>query len=341
VFVTGNTGFKGSWLSIWLHSMGAQVTGFALPPPTSPSLFELASVSELQEWVEGDVRDPIGILNALRRSEPEIVLHLAAQPLVRASYEDPVQTYATNVMGTVNVLEGVRCIGTVQAVVNVTTDKCYENQEWFWGYRENEPLGGYDPYSSSKACSELVSSAYRRSYNLPLATARAGNVIGGGDFARDRLIPDILRAIHAGETLLIRNPHAVRPWQHVLEPLSGYLSLAEHLFSSPEAYSGAWNFGPFASDARPVEWIVNNLSRLYPPGLLKFGVQAAPNRHEASYLKLDISKAESILGWLPRWDLSTSLKKTVEWDLAQRRGESPYDETRRQILDFLSPSNKV
>nr|ABH03010.1 RfbG [Spirochaeta aurantia] len=313
VLLTGNTGFKGSWLSIWLEMLGAEVTGFALPPPTEPSLFALSGLDQKKNWIEGDVRDRAAVLKAVQSTEPEIVFHLAAQPLVRESYVDPVGTYATNVMGTVHVLDAVRQTGGVRAIVNVTTDKCYENQEWAWGYRENEPMGGYDPYSNSKGCSELVTSAYRRSYGLPLASARAGNVIGGGDFAKDRLIPDILRAVQAGEKVKIRSPLAIRPWQHVLEPLSGYLTLAESLYSNPEGYAQAWNFGPHDDDAQPVEWIVKTLCRLVPESQ-GYEVDQSPQPHEAHYLKLDISKAKSLLGWSPRWSLSTALAKIVEWN---------------------------
>jgi CDP-glucose 4,6-dehydratase len=312
--LTGNTGFKGSWLSIWLEMLGADVTGFSLPPPTDPSLFVLAGLDRSMNWIEGDVRDGAKVLGTVRRADPEIVIHMAAQPLVRESYLDPVGTYATNVMGTVNILDAVRLVGTAKAVVNVTTDKCYENQEWPWGYRENEPMGGYDPYSNSKGCSELVTSAYRRSFNLPVASARAGNVIGGGDFAKDRLIPDILRAIQAGERVKIRSPHAIRPWQHVLEPLSGYLTLAQAIYRDPKTYAQAWNFGPRDEDAKPVEWIVRTLCALVPDSK-GYEIDSNPQPHEAHYLKLDISKARGSLGWEPTWDLETTLGKVVTWNV--------------------------
>jgi len=320
VFLTGNTGFKGSWLSLWLEQLGAEVTGFALPPPTDPSLFVLAGLDKSMAWIEGDVRDPAAVLAAVKKAQPEIVLHLAAQPLVRESYLDPIGTYATNVMGTVHLLDAVRHTPSVRAVVNVTTDKCYENQEWPWGYRENEPMGGYDPYSNSKGCSELVTSAFRRSYSLPLASARAGNVIGGGDFAKDRLIPDILRALEAGEKVKIRSPHAIRPWQHVLEPLSGYLTLAQQLYSDAPAFSEAWNFGPRDSDAKPVEWIVQRLNSLVE-GSQGYEIDTTPQPHEAHYLKLDISKASSRLHWTPRWDLDQALQAIVEWSSRRAQGE--------------------
>jgi len=327
VFLTGNTGFKGSWLTIWLESLGAEVVGFALPPPTKPSLFESAGLDK-GLWVEGDVRDGVGVLEAVRRAEPEVVIHMAAQPLVRESYVDPVGTYQTNVMGTVNVLEAVRLVGGVKAIVNVTTDKCYENQEWPWGYRETEPMGGYDPYSNSKGCSELVTSAYRRSFGLPLASARAGNVIGGGDFAKDRLIPDILRAVQNGEKVKIRSPHAIRPWQHVLEPLSGYLTLVQALYGGPNVFAEGWNFGPRDADAKPVEWIVKTLCSMVPSNK-GYEIDTNPQPHEAHYLKLDISKAKSRLNWEPRWSLKTTLAKIVEWKL-----EGARDLCLQQINDY-------
>jgi len=300
VFLTGNTGFKGSWLSLWLGQMGADVTGYALAPPTTPSLFSLANLEASIRWIEGDVRDRDKVLTAMKSARPDVVIHMAAQPLVRESYLDPVGTYSTNVMGTVHVLDAVRQVESVRAVVNVTTDKCYENQEWPWGYRENEPMGGHDPYSNSKGCSELVTSAYRKSFfsnetfgkthQVGLASGRAGNVIGGGDFAKDRLIPDILKAIQEGEVVKIRSPHAIRPWQHVLEPLSGYLSLAQGLYSEGTKYAEAWNFGPRDEDAKPVEWIVQKLCALVP-GARGYEIDRNPQPHEAHYLKLDISKA--------------------------------------------------
>ncbi len=331
VFLTGNTGFKGAWLSLWLESLGAEVTGYALPPPTDPSLFNLAGLNKSQRWIQGDVRDRESVLSAMKVAKPEVVLHLAAQPLVRDSYLDPVGTYETNVMGTVHVLDAARQIGGVRAIVNVTTDKCYENQEWPWGYRENEPMGGYDPYSNSKGCSELVTSSFRRSFGLPLASARAGNVIGGGDFAKDRLIPDILNAVQGGERVKIRNPHAIRPWQHVLEPLSGYLTLAQKVWEDSKSYAEAWNFGPRDEDAKTVEWIVATLTNLIPSSK-GYEVDNGPQPHEAHYLKLDISKARSKLGWEPKWNLSTALSRIVQWGHAS---SSEYrDMTMRQIADY-------
>jgi CDP-glucose 4,6-dehydratase len=324
VFLTGNTGFKGSWLSLWLKHLGAETFGFSLPPPTEPSLFKQCELHKSMRWTEGDIRDLESLKRAMIDAKPDIVIHMAAQPLVRESYTDPVGTYATNVMGTVHLLESVRQCGTIRAVVIVTTDKCYENQEWVWGYRENEPMGGYDPYSNSKGCAELVTSAYRRSFFNPaefgkkhrvaLASARAGNVIGGGDYAKDRLIPDIIRAMQSKQQVIIRSPHAIRPWQHVLEPLSGYLLLAERLYENGIDFAEGWNFGPHDSDARPVSWIVEQLCALWP-GNKGFRLDCDPQPHEAAYLRLDISKAKMRLNWNPRWDLATILEKIVEWNI--------------------------
>ncbi|UFS71313.1 CDP-glucose 4,6-dehydratase [Geomonas sp. RF6] len=331
VFLTGHTGFKGSWLSLWLHALGAQVTGYALPPPTTPSLYRLCRIDEMVHGIEGDVRDAEGLARAIEDATPEIVIHMAAQPLVRRSYRAPLETYQTNVMGTVHLLEGVRRTPSVRAVLNVTTDKCYENREWPWGYRENEPMGGYDPYSSSKGCSELVTAAYRSSFFNPsgcggvpqhraaVASARAGNVIGGGDWAEDRLISDCIAALMKDEPVQIRNPHAIRPWQHVLEPLSGYLLLARSLYEEGERFSGAWNFGPRDDDARPVEWIVSRLCGLWS-GKASYELSGDDHPHEASYLKLDCSKARAELGWRPVWSLETALEKIVEWANAFRDG---------------------
>lgn len=316
VLLTGHTGFKGSWLSIWLQSMGAELSGLALEPPTSPALFAEANVGEGMVSTIGDIRDYKTVLSAMSECKPDIVIHMAAQPLVRYSYQAPVETYATNVMGTVHVLEAARQVGTPRAVVNVTTDKCYENNEWLWGYRETEPMGGYDPYSNSKGCSELVTSAYRRSFfqksSLALASARAGNVIGGGDWAADRLVPDILRSFEKKQPVVIRNPHATRPWQHVLEPLSGYLILAERLFEKGQDFAEGWNFGPHDEDARPVSWIVEHLVREWGAGA-SWQLDSVEQPHEANYLKLDISKANARLAWQPRWPLATALQKIIEW----------------------------
>lgn len=315
VLLTGHTGFKGSWLSLWLQSMGANLKGLALDPPTTPSLFVEAKVAQGMVSQIGDVRDYNTVLQAVAEFKPEIVIHMAAQPLVRYSYKNPIETYATNVMGTVHLLEAIRHTGTTKVVVNVTTDKCYENKEWIWGYREDEPMGGFDPYSSSKGCSELVTSAYRRSYftenGIALASARAGNVIGGGDWAEDRLIPDILCAFERNQPVVIRNPYSTRPWQHVLEPLSGYLKLAEKLWQDPEAYAEGWNFGPNDDDVKPVGWIVERMVAMW--GDANWRVDTGAQPHEANYLKLDISKAKQRLSWTPRWDLDTALNKIVTW----------------------------
>lgn len=320
VLVTGHTGFKGGWLCLWLQQLGAEVHGLALDPPTTPNLFEAARVAQgLAGDHRVDLRDATAVLRTLQTCRPELVLHLAAQPLVRASYADPAGTYATNVMGTLHLLEAVRQTPGVRAVLNVTTDKCYENREWPWGYRENEAMGGHDPYSSSKACSELLSAAYRRSFlaegGVALATARAGNVIGGGDWAADRLVPDLLRAFESGQPALIRRPQAVRPWQHVIEPLSGYLLLAQALLQQGQTVAEGWNFGPEDRDARPVGWIVEQLATLWGPDA-RWTLQPDGHPHEAHTLKLDISKAREGLNWRPRWGLQQALQRTVEWHKA-------------------------
>lgn len=344
VFLTGHTGFKGSWLALWLQSMGAHVTGFSLAPPTEPNLFDIARVAEGLRHHTGDIRDLTALRSAVAECKPEVVFHMAAQPLVRYSYDEPVQTYATNVMGTVHLLEAVRCVGGVQAVVNITTDKCYENREWIWGYRENEPMGGYDPYSNSKACAELVSAAYRSSFFNPadharhgvaLATARAGNVIGGGDWAKDRLIPDILAGFEAGKVVRIRNPHAVRPWQHVLEPLHGYLTLAERLSCDGAQFASAWNFGPHVDDARPVHWIVERMADMWGQGAC-WEVDSGVHPHEADFLRLDITKAVTQLGWQPVLGLDAALAKIVAWSRARMRGDDMRRVTLAQIEAYQS-----
>jgi CDP-glucose 4,6-dehydratase len=321
VFLTGHTGFKGSWLALWLSQLGATVRGYSLEPPSDPSLFEVARVAERVEDVRADILDLTRLRAEMAAFAPDVVFHLAAQPLVRRSYTEPALTYATNVMGTVNVLEAVRGTPSVRAVVSITTDKCYENREWPWGYREVDRLGGHDPYSNSKACAELVCAAYRNSFFSPeqldrhgvaVATARAGNVIGGGDWALDRLIPDLLRGFLAGESVRIRYPHAIRPWQHVMEPLRGYLVLADRLLQGEAGFASAWNFGPEDADAKPVEWIARELCRLWP-GHASWQVEEGIHVHEATYLKLDCSKAHSQLGWRPTLSLSKSLRLIVEW----------------------------
>jgi CDP-glucose 4,6-dehydratase len=344
VFVTGHTGFKGSWLSLWLQQLGANVTGYALQPPTTPCLFEVAQVAQGMASIIGDIRDGIMLNNAMQKAAPSIVIHMAAQPLVRRSYLNPVDTYSTNVMGTVNLFEAVRQTPSVRAIVNVTTDKCYENKEWVWGYREEEPMGGFDPYSSSKGCAELVTAAYRNSFfnsskhsehQVALATARAGNVIGGGDWAEDRLIPDILCAIQACQPVNIRNPQATRPWQHVLEPLSGYLALAEKLCSpAGQKFAEGWNFGPCDDDVRPVHWIVEKLVTAWGDNA-SWQIIAGQHPHEARHLKLDISKAKARLNWLPQWRLGTALEKIVVWQKAYLRGTDMRDLTIQQINSYV------
>lgn len=337
VFLTGHTGFKGGWLSLWLSELGAEVYGFALPPPTEPSFHASCNVeSRLAGSTIADIRDAAALQRAMQDARPDIVLHLAAQALVRRSYTAPVETYAVNVMGTVNLLEAVRHTPGIRAVLNVTSDKCYENREWLWPYRENEPLGGFDPYSSSKGCAELVGAAYRRSFLEPacvqLASARAGNVIGGGDWAADRLLPDFLRALDAGQELRIRSPGATRPWQHVLEPLSGYLLLGEKLCTAGAGFAQAWNLGPDEADTRTVEWIVATLcSRL--PGA-RWRCDGAPQAHEANALRLDSSMARARLGWQPRWDLQTALEHTVDWHQAWRQGADMTAFSLRQIRAY-------
>ncbi len=341
VFLTGHTGFKGSWLSIWLHDLGAEVYGYALGPPTDPSLFDLVRVGELLRSVHGDVRDRDHLAREMEKADPEIVIHLAAQPLVRNSYQDPVGTYGTNVMGTVHLLDAVRRCPGVRAVVNVTTDKCYENREWLWGYRENDPLGGYDPYSNSKACSEMVTASYRDSFFPPrehprhgvaLASARSGNVIGGGDWATDRLVPECARSLLRGEKIRLRNPHAIRPWQHVLEPLSGYLLLAQRLYEQGPEYGEAWNFGPDDSDSRTVEWIVRSICDRWTGAA--YEVDSGTHPHEAHFLKLDCSKARTRLNWAPRWNLAQAIDRVLEWFEVYRRGGDLRETCRKQIRDY-------
>lgn len=337
VLVTGHTGFKGSWLSLWLQLLGADVHGLALEPHTEPALFTEAEVGAGMHSVIGDIRSYEDVLAALRDARPEIVLHLAAQAQVRESYANPVGTYATNVMGTVHVLEAARQAPSVRVLVNVTTDKVYENTGTERGYREGEPLGGFDPYSSSKGASELVTSAYRRSFfgdaGIAVASARAGNVIGGGDWASDRLVPDILRALQANEPVHIRNPEAVRPWQHVLEPVSGYLRLAQQLSRDGDAFAEPWNFGPHDLDARPVSWIVEKMLDNWP-GNQGWRFDSGPHPHEAAYLRLDISKALTRLGWQPRWNLEVALEKVATWHRAWHVGQDARALSIGQIREY-------
>lgn len=343
VFLTGHTGFKGGWLALWLASKGAVVRGYALDPATTPNLFTQARIGSVIDDVRGDIRDAAALEAAMHSFAPEVVFHMAAQPLVRLSYADPIGTFDTNVIGTARVLDAVRRTPSVRAVVSVTTDKCYENREWLWGYRETDPLGGYDPYSASKACAEIVSAAFRQSFfpvakiaehRCAVATARAGNVIGGGDWSTDRLIPDLVRGFLRGEPVLIRRPDAIRPWQHVLEPLAGYIQLAEHLLSGdPARYATAYNFGPFDDDAQPVAWIVQRMVRFWGEGA-GWTLDPEPGVHEAGFLKLDASRARAELAWRPRLNLEEALEWLVAWYKAFQQGNDMQRITLQQIAAY-------
>ena len=339
VFLTGHTGFKGGWIAHWLSELGAAVHGYSLEPPTQPNFFtETYLHNRLANSTIGDIRDLAALTSALKQAGPDVIIHMAARPLVRESYKTPVEAFSVNVMGTVNVLEAARQVATTNAIVNITTDKCYENKEWLWPYRENDRLGGRDPYSASKACAEIAATAYRKSFlaeaGIHLASVRAGNVIGGGDWATDRLIPDFLRAIDHGETLTIRSPNAVRPWQHVLEPLSGYLLLAEKLCTEGSAFAGPWNFGPNDEDAQSVGWIVERLCAQIPN--VRWETENSMQPHEASLLKLDSSKAKAKLSWTPRWSLETALSKTTEWHQEWRNREDMVVITTQQIQAYAN-----
>jgi CDP-glucose 4,6-dehydratase len=342
VFLTGHTGFKGSWLSLWLNSLGANVTGYALDPPTQPNLFEQAGVADCLRSIRGDIRDFQQLKGAIADCRPEVVLHLAAQSVVRRGYEDPIENYSSNVMGTVHVLEAIRQLQQPCTVVNVTSDKCYENREWLWGYRENEPMGGHDPYSNSKGCAELVTSAFRESFfpadslnrhGVALGSARAGNAIGGGDWTSDQLIPDLMRAFLAGQPCMIRNPSAFRPWQFVLEPLRGYLMLAERLTTDGAHFASGWNFGPVDSDAKPVSWIADELVTSWGDKAA-WGLDAAAHPKEAHALKLDASKAGVSLNWHPVLPLKQALGWIVEWYRAFQSGDDLRDHTLAQIKRY-------
>lgn len=339
VLITGHTGFKGSWLSLWLSDLGAEVHGYALPPPTRPSLFVAANVTKHMQSIEGDIRDSEKLDRAVAMIQPEIVFHMAAQPLVRYSYSNPIETYMTNVMGTIHLFEAVRKISSVRALVNVTSDKCYENREQREGYVETDAMGGYDPYSSSKGCAELVTAAYRLSYfkksNVAVASARAGNVIGGGDWAEDRLIPDIVRSFEKQDIVQIRNPMAIRPWQHVLEPLNGYLSLAQHLYEKGQLYATAFNFGPRDGDVKEVSWVVKTMANLWGDNAKFEFKKEADGLHEAHFLNLNTSKANEILHWKPRWTLEQALAKTVSWYQSQLSSpETAFETTMKQIHEY-------
>ncbi|MBC8212896.1 MAG: CDP-glucose 4,6-dehydratase [Gammaproteobacteria bacterium] len=344
VLITGHTGFKGSWLSLWLQQFGAEVVGVSLDPPTTPSLYQQAQVADGMISLRADIRDLESMKAIFEQHQPQIVFHLAAQSLVRYSYREPVETYASNVMGTLHILEAIRSCGSVRAGVMITTDKCYQNREWEWGYRENDPMGGHDPYSSSKGCAELLIASYRASYfpaeqyaqhKVAIASARAGNVIGGGDWAEDRLIPDIVRAFQQGETVRVRNPNAIRPWQHVLEPLAGYMMLAQRLFVEGSEWADAWNFGPAEEDARPVEWIVQAMTAQWGDDS-SWVIDDGLHPHEANYLKLDCSRAHGRLKWRPRWVLADALKQIVIWHKAHGEGVPSRALCQQQITEYMN-----
>jgi len=342
VFLTGHTGFKGSWTALWLHSLGTIVKGYALAPPSNPSLFDEAKVGLIIDSQIGDIRDQDALYKSMLNFNPDILIHMAAQPLVRYSYDAPIETYEVNVIGTAKVLEVARSCSNLKAIVNITTDKCYENDERSQGYKENDPMGGYDPYSSSKGCTELVTSAYRRSFlqdqGIGVASVRAGNVIGGGDWADDRLIPDILRSFENGDPVVIRNPKATRPWQHVLEPLSGYLVLAQKLYEDQKEYAEGWNFGPNEQDVKPVDWILDEMVKKWPNSSWELDENSSP--HEASFLKLDISKAQSKLGWRPVWELGQTLEKIIVWHQAWLNKEDMQTVCLSEIEEYMGDMNK-
>jgi CDP-glucose 4,6-dehydratase len=339
VLITGHTGFKGSWLSLWLQTLGAKLSGLSLENHSSPNMFDLCNIGASMDNFMGDIKDFDFVYGSVSKIRPEIVIHMAAQSLVRYSYQNPIETYATNIMGTVNLFESLRKIGGVKSIINVTSDKCYENKEWLWGYRENERLGGYDPYSNSKACSELVTSAYRLSFyqdlGIGLASARAGNVIGGGDWSTNRLIPDVIKSFIENKSVVIRSPNAIRPWQHVLEPLSGYLTLAEALWKDRVSYEQAWNFGPKVEDCKPVSWIVDNLSKLWGVDA-KWSIDIESHHHEAKYLKLDATKARELLSWNQKWDIQEGLEKSFSWYKAWLSGHDLNYFTLQQINEYMA-----
>jgi len=342
VFLTGHTGFKGSWFSLWLCSLGAEVRGYALNPPTSTSLFNEAKIDTILDSQIADIRDQDILYESMTGFNPDILIHMAAQPLVRYSYDAPIETYEVNVIGTAKVLEVARSCPNLKAIVNITTDKCYENDDRSEGYKENDPMGGYDPYSSSKGCAELVASSYRRSFlqdqGIGIASVRAGNVIGGGDWADDRLIPDILRSFEKNKPVVIRNPKATRPWQHVLEPLSGYLLLAQNLYKDQKKYAEGWNFGPNEKDVQPVDWILNKMISKWPNSSWELDNNSSP--HEADFLKLDISKAKSKLGWSPVWELSQTLERIVSWHQAWLNKEDMQAVCLTEIEEYAREINK-
>lgn len=348
VLITGHTGFKGSWLSMWLMSLGADIKGFALAPHTEFSLYDECNLSQNMQSEFGDIRNYETLLSSIKAFNPDIVFHLAAQALVRHSYHHPRETYSTNVMGTLNVFEVIRTIGGVKVIINVTSDKCYENKEWVWGYRETDAMGGYDPYSSSKGCAELLTASYRQSFFHPrdyaqhgcaLASVRAGNVIGGGDWSDDRLIPDTLKAFQKSESVLIRHPNAIRPWQHVLEPLSGYLMLAERLYANERDYAEGWNFGPLSKNEISVGEIVEMLANLWGENA-RWHVDLSAQPHEAHFLKLDCSKAISQLGWQPKWSIHEAVHKIVNWQKAWLNQQNMFDYCLSEIHQYSQRDNK-
>jgi CDP-glucose 4,6-dehydratase len=348
ILITGNTGFKGSWITLLLHKLGAELYGYSLEPPTKSNLYSITRSNEIIHTQIGDIRNYERLYDFIKDNSPEIIIHMAAQPLVRESFEDPVNTYTTNVIGTLHVLEAARNIPCIKVVLNVTTDKCYSNKEWFWGYREDEALGGYDPYSNSKACSELITASYRNSFFNPLyyskhgvalASARAGNVIGGGDWAKDRLIPDFIRAISNNKKVQIRNPKAIRPWQHVLEPITGYLTLCAKLYQQGTQYADAWNFGPDDSDAKTVEWLVQTICKYWGDGA-GYEIDNSSHMHESNYLKLDCSKAKTLLNWHPKWSINEALEKTIDWTKAYLEKKDMREICFQQIENYFF-SNKI
>lgn len=345
VFLTGHTGFKGSWLSLWLHSLGAEVFGYSLEPPTNPNLFHIAKIDDEINSIYGDIRDLDNLKKTIFKIKPEIVIHMAAQSIVSKSYLNPIETYEVNLMGSLNLMESLRNLKSVKVLVNITSDKCYENREWLWGYREDERMGGYDPYSNSKGCAELATASFRSSFFNPskykdhgvaIATARAGNVIGGGDWAMDRLVPDIIRSIESNKKAHIRNPQSIRPWQHVLEPLYGYLILAEKLYQEGNSYVGAWNFGPNESDVKSVEWVLKEFKKNWPNKFDFIIEKKSENFHEANLLKLDCSKAKFFLGWSPKWDSAETIKRICNWHKANLEGVDMKSYVLNEINDYQS-----
>lgn len=340
VFITGHTGFKGSWLTIWLNELGANIKGYALAPNTLPSLFKETKISDIVETEIGDIRDLEKLKKSILDFQPDVLVHLAAQPLVNQSYIDPVETYTTNIIGTVNVLEAARHSKNLRALVSVTSDKCYENKEWLWGYRESDPMGGFDPYSSSKGCAELITNAYRKSFfksrnQCSISSVRAGNVIGGGDWTNGRLIPDIIKALNEKSLIKIRNPNAIRPWQHVLDPLSGYMTLAKNLYEKGDEFAEAWNFGPHDGNCKSVLWIIKKINS-YTDNNLEYQFINDESFHEAKLLKLDSSKANTRLNWRPKWNLDHTLKEILNWNLEFKNGTDVYSLCKKTIENYTN-----